>query len=169
MFAAIYVRVSTEEQAEQGYSIDVQKERLIAFCKSQGWEDYKLYIDDGYTGTNTNRPALKRLIRHIEAKKVHTVVVYKLDRLSRKQKDVLSLIEDVFEKNNVAFASSSEKFDTSTAFGKAMIGILAVFAQLERDMIIERTTSGRRQKISKGIWSGGEFRSVTTGIRKLKF
>jgi len=155
VYAAIYVRVSTEEQAEQGFSIDVQKERLMAYCKSQGWEDVKIYIDDGYTGTNLERPAMKRMIRHIEEKKVHTVVVYKLDRLSRKQKDVLKLLEDVFEPNDVIFKSSTEPFETSTAFGKAMIGVLAVFAQLERDMIVERTTSGRRQKLSKGIWSGG--------------
>jgi len=157
MYAAIYVRVSTEEQAEQGYSLDVQKERLIAFCKSQGWDDTKIYIDDGYTGTNLERPAMKRMIRHIEEKKIHTVVVFKLDRLSRKQKDVLKLLEDVFEPNNVVFKSATEPFETSTAFGKAMIGVLAVFAQLERDMIVERTTSGRREKIRQGIWSGGRI------------
>lgn len=155
MIAALYVRVSTEEQAEHGFSIDVQKERLIAFSKSQGWDDYKLYIDDGYTGTKIERPALKKMIRHIEEGKIHTVVVFKLDRLSRRQKDVLQLLEDVFEKNNVKFRSSTEPFDTSTPFGKAMLGVLAVFAQLDRDMIIERTTSGRRQKVSQGQWYGG--------------
>lgn len=157
MFAAIYVRVSTDEQAEQGFSLDIQKERLLAFCKSQGWDDTRIYIDDGYTGTNLDRPAMKRMIRHIEEKKIHTVVVFKLDRLSRKQKDVLKLLEDVFEPNNVVFKSATEPFETSTAFGKAMIGVLAVFAQLERDMIVERTTSGRRQKIKQGIWSGGRI------------
>ncbi|WP_247901718.1 recombinase family protein [Paenibacillus pabuli] len=152
---AIYIRVSTEEQAEQGYSIDGQKSKLIAFCDSQGWQEYKLYIDDGYTGTKIERPALKRMIRHIEEGKISTVLVYKLDRLSRKQKDVLSLIEDVFEKNNVSFRSSTELFDTSTPFGKAMIGVLAVFAQLDRDMIVERTTFGRRERVKKGKWYGG--------------
>lgn len=155
MTVAIYVRVSTDEQAEQGYSLDSQKERLIAYCVSQGWDDYKLYMDDGYTGTNTNRPALKRMIRHIEENKIKTVIVYKLDRLSRKQKDVLSLLEDVFEKNKVGFRSATEPFDTSTPFGKAMIGVLAVFAQLDRDMIIERLTNGRRQRVSSGKWQGG--------------
>jgi site-specific DNA recombinase len=155
MRVAIYIRVSTEEQAQQGYSIDAQKERLIAFCKSQGWDDYVLYIDDGYTGTNLHRPALKRMIRHIEEKKLDVVLVYKLDRLGRKQLDVLHLLEEVFEKNGVAFKSSTEPFDTSTPLGKAMLGILAVFAQLERDMIIERTTSGRRQRFSQGQWYGG--------------
>lgn len=151
----IYIRVSTDEQAEQGYSLDAQRERLEAYCISQGWQEFRIYMDDGYTGTNTNRPGLKRLIRHIEEQKINLVLVYKLDRLSRKQKDVLSLLEDVFEKNNVGFKSATEPFDTSTPFGKAMIGVLAVFAQLDRDMIIERLTTGRKQRISNGKWPGG--------------
>lgn len=155
MRVALYPRVSTDEQADHGFSIDLQKERLIAFCHAQGWDDFRLYIDDGYSGTNMNRPALKRLIRHVEEKSIDMVVVYKLDRLGRNQKDVLYLLEDVFEKNGVAFKSATEPFDTSTPLGKAMIGILAVFAQLERDMIVERTTSGRRQRVSKGMWYGG--------------
>jgi site-specific DNA recombinase len=100
---------------------------------------------------------MKRLIRHAEEKEIDLVLVYKLDRLGRKQKDVLHLLEDVFEKHNVAFKSATEPFDTSTPLGKAMIGILAVFAQLERDMIVERTTTGRRQKASQGIWYGGRI------------
>ncbi|MCM3294141.1 recombinase family protein [Paenibacillus sp. MER 180] len=155
MVVGIYIRVSTEEQAQHGYSIDAQKEKMIAYCKSQGWTEYKLYIDDGYTGTNMDRPALNRLIRHVENQKINLVVVYKLDRLSRKQRDVLYLLEEVFEKKNTGFKSATEPFETTTPFGKAMIGILAVFAQLERDMIVERTTTGRRQRIRQGKWYGG--------------
>lgn len=150
----IYGRVSTEEQAQHGTSVDNQKDRGIAFCISQGWDDYALYIDDGYTGTNLNRPALKRLLRHIDEGKIKVVIVYKLDRLGRKQLDVLSLLE-TFEEKGVAFKSVTEPFDTSTPLGKAMIGILAVFAQLERDMIVERTTEGRRKRTSQGLWYGG--------------
>lgn len=157
MRCAIYVRVSTDEQASQGFSLDSQKERLVAFCVSQGWNDYKLYMDDGYTGTNLDRPALKRMVKHIKEKKIDAVIVYKLDRLSRRQADVLYMLEDVFEKNGVIFKSATEPFDTGTPLGKAMIGILAVFAQLERDMIIERATAGRRQRISQGKWSGGRI------------
>jgi site-specific DNA recombinase len=151
---AIYIRVSTLDQVE-GYSLDAQRERLTAYCKSQGWEDITVYMDDGESGTNMDRPALKRLIRHVEEKKINAVVVLKLDRLSRKQKDVLYLLEEVFEKHNVIFKSATEPFDTSTPLGKAMIGVLAVFAQLERDMIVERTTTGKRQRISGGKWGGG--------------
>ncbi|EJW14783.1 resolvase domain protein [Paenibacillus alvei DSM 29] len=155
MVVGIYIRVSTEEQAQHGFSIDAQKEKMIAYCKSQGWPDFKLYIDDGYTGTNMDRPALNRLIRHVENQKINLVVVYKLDRLSRKQRDVLYLLEEVFEKHDTGFKSATEPFETTTPFGKAMIGILAVFAQLERDMIVERTTTGRRQRIRQGKWYGG--------------
>lgn len=151
---ASYIRVSTDEQVT-GFSIEMQKERLRAYCLSQGWSDIEEFVDDGYTGTNMNRPALKSLFQKINRGVIESVVVYKLDRLGRKQKDVLFMLEDVFEKNNVAFKSATEPFDTSTPLGKAMLGILAVFGQLERDMIIERTTSGRRQRIKEGMWSGG--------------
>jgi site-specific DNA recombinase len=152
---ALYCRVSTDEQAEHGFSIDDQKERLAAYCASQGWTDYEFYIDDGYSGTTTDRPELNRLIRHVRAGRIKTVVVYKLDRLSRRQKDALYLLEDVFEANGVAFKSATEPFDTSTPLGKAMLGILAVFAQLERDTIMERTRAGKRQRTRKGLWYGG--------------
>lgn len=154
MRVACYIRVSTLDQVE-GYSLDVQRERLTAYCTAQGWDDFSIYMDDGESGTNIDRPGLKRMVRHIEEKKINAVVVLKLDRLSRKQKDVLYLLEEVFEKHNVIFKSATEPFDTSTPLGKAMIGVLAVFAQLERDMIIERTTTGKRQRISGGKWSGG--------------
>lgn len=155
MTVALYCRVSTDEQAQQGFSIDHQRERLIAYCHSQGWDDYRLYIDDGYTGTNLDRPELSRMLQHIEGGQIQTVVVYKLDRLSRRQKDALYLLEDVFDRRGCSFKSATEPFDTSTPLGKAMLGILAVFAQLERDTIIERTTSGRRTRIRRGLWYGG--------------
>lgn len=154
MKIGLYCRVSTEEQA-QGFSIDHQKERMTAYCVSQGWLDYDLYVDEGFTGTNLNRPHLRRLIQHIRERKIQVVLVYKLDRLSRRQKDVLHLLEDIFEPLAVGFRSVTEPFDTSTPFGKAMIGMLAVFAQLERDTIIERTRSGKRQRTQQGLWYGG--------------
>lgn len=154
MTVALYCRVSTDEQVH-GFSIDNQKERLEAYAISQGWRDFQFYIDDGYSGTSMDRPALKRMIHHAEGGGINTVIVYKLDRLGRKQKDVLFLLEDVFEKNNVAFKSATEPFDTATPLGKAMLGILTVFAQLERDTIVERVTAGRRQRIRRGLWHGG--------------
>ena len=154
MAVALYCRVSTDEQA-QGFSILHQTERMEAFCASQGWPDYELFVDDGWTGTSLKRPGLARLLQQIKAGCVHTVLVYKLDRLSRRQKDVLYLLEDVFEKHRVAFRSVTEPFDTSTPFGKAMLGMLAVFAQLERDTIVERSRFGKHQRTRNGLWYGG--------------
>lgn len=151
---ACYVRVSTENQLEN-YSIDEQTERLKNFCKAKDYTIYRFYIDGGYSGGNTNRPALKEMLKDISLNKIDAVIVYKLDRLSRSQKDTLSLIEDSFLANNVNFISLSENFDTSSPFGKAMIGILSVFAQLEKDQITERFTMGRIGRSKSGLFHGG--------------
>ena len=152
---ACYCRVSTREQAVNGYSIDEQSERLKAFCRAMGFKDFKFYIDPGYSGGNTDRPSLKKLIKDIESKKVDKVVVYKLDRLSRSQLDTLYLIEKVFLANNCDFISINENFDTSSPFGKAMIGMLAVFAQLEREQIKERMYMGLEGRAKSGKHTSG--------------
>lgn len=150
MKAAIYVRVSTLEQAEEGYSLDEQIDKLNKYCEIKNWSIYKVYKDGGYSGSNTDRPGLNELINDAKQRNFDTVLVYKLDRLSRSQKDTLYLIEDVLATNNIAFVSLSENFDTSTAFGKAMIGILAVFAQLEREQIRERMLMGKVGRAKSG-------------------
>lgn len=147
---AIYVRVSTSYQAEEGYSIDEQKDKLEAYCKIKDWKIYDVYVDGGFSGSNTKRPELERLINDTKRKRFDIVLVYKLDRLSRSQKDTLFLIEDVFLKNDVAFISLQENFDTSTPFGKASIGMLSVFAQLEREQIKERMILGKEGRAKKG-------------------
>lgn len=152
---ALYLRVSTDQQYEEGHSIDIQSERLSAFCQAKDLHPYEFYIDGGYTGSNVNRPELTKLISDIEDGLISYVVVYKLDRLSRSQKDTLYLIEDVFLKNGVNFISTQESFDTSTPLGKAMIGILSVFAQLERENIRERTRGGMQERVKDGYWPGG--------------
>ena len=150
---AIYVRVSTTSQVEEGYSIDEQKAKLSSYCDIKDWNVYKIYTDGGFSGANTDRPALEGLIKDAKKRKFDTVLVYKLDRLSRSQKDTLYLIEDIFIKNNIAFLSLQENFDTSTPFGKAMIGLLSVFAQLEREQIKERMQLGKigRAKAGKSM------------------
>lgn len=140
-----------------GFSLDAQKERLEAYCQSQGWADFEHFTDDGYSGTSMDRPALQRLLGCVERGQVEAVVVYKLDRLGRKQKDVLFLLEDVFDRHEVAFKSATEPFDTSTPLGRAMLGILAVFGQLERDTIIERTKFGLQQRARRGLWHGASY------------
>ncbi|VXB53161.1 conserved hypothetical protein [Exiguobacterium sp. 8H] len=161
--AALYVRVSTQEQANEGYSVEAQQEKLEAYAKARGYIIQGIYIDPGYSGANTERPALQKLIRAIESNDVDIVTVYKLDRLSRSQKDTLHLIEDVLLKNKVDFVSMNESFDTSTPFGRAMIGILSVFAQLEREQIKERSLMGREQRAKAGLYHGGGAKRVVFG------
>ena len=152
--AAIYPRVSTKEQALSGYSITEQEERLRSYCGAMGWTVYGDYSDAGYSGGNMNRPGLQRLIADAQKHKIDKVVVYRLDRLSRSQKDALYLLEDVFLPNNVDFVSMSENWDTSSAFGRAMVGLLACFAQLEKETITERLMMGKEAKIRDGLWIG---------------
>lgn len=152
---AIYIRVSTARQDQEGYSIPLQKERLIAFCKAKGWVVAGLFVDPGHSGSSLDRPAMERLIAGVEAGKYDVVLVYKLDRLSRSQKDTLYLIEDVFMANGVDFVSMQESFDTTTIYGIAMVGILSVFSQMERSTIVERTMMGRAGRAEKGLFHGG--------------
>lgn len=119
------------------------------------YDEYEYYIDGGYSGKNLNRPAIQKLMKDAKTNKIDCVIVFKLDRLSRSQKDTLYLIEEIFNKHNVGFTSIQEKFDTTTPFGKAMIGILSVFAQLERETILERTRIGTRKRAEEGKWRGG--------------
>lgn len=153
--AAIYIRVSTDAQAEEGYSIDAQKEQLAAYCVSKGIKNYEFYIDGGWSGSNINRPEIQRLIKDSQEGKISHCIVYKLDRLSRSQKDTLYLIEDVFIPNNVSFVSLNETLDTSNPVGKLMIGILSAFAQLERENIRLRTRMGMKERVKDGFWMGG--------------
>lgn len=153
--AAIYVRVSTARQDLEGYSIPLQKERLIAYCKAKGWAVAGVYVDPGHSGSTLDRPGITALIDGVEAGKFDVVLVYKLDRLSRSQKDTLYLIEDVFMANKTDFVSMQESFDTSTVFGRAMVGILSVFAQMERETITQRTLMGRAGRAQEGLWHGG--------------
>ena len=151
----LYVRVSSNEQATEGYSIGEQESRLRTYCEAMRWKINKVHIDPGYSGGNTDRPGLKELIKDVESGQVNKVVVYKLDRLSRSQFDTLYLIEKVFLANNTDFVSMTENFSTSSSLGKAMIGFLAVFAQLEKDKINERTVMGKEARAKEGKWGGG--------------
>ena len=152
---AIYIRVSTDAQAEEGYSIEAQKEQLTAYCISKGWKNYQYYIDAGYTGSTLNRPEIQHLIENCQKESVSACVVFKLDRLSRSQKDTLYLIEDIFNEHNVSFVSLNESMDTSTPMGRLMIGILSAFAQLERENIRLRTRMGMKERVKSGLWMGG--------------
>ena len=160
MNIAIYIRVSTQEQAREGYSIGEQKERLSLYAKAHSWTIVKTYIDPGFSGGSLDRPAMQDMIRDAKAHLFAKVVVYKLDRLSRSQKDTLYLIEDVFLASGVDFVSMTENFDTASPFGKAMIGMLSVFAQLEREQIRERMSLGHDARAKDGFFHGGGYAPI---------
>lgn len=152
---ALYLRVSTEAQADEGYSLAAQAEKLEAYCRMKGLPDFHRYVDGGFSGSNLSRPAITELVEAIRGGAVERVVVYKLDRLSRSQKDTLYLIEDVFLPHGVDFVSINENIDTGSPYGRAMIGILSAFAQLERENIFLRTRMGMVERVKQGFWPGG--------------
>lgn len=128
---------------------------MISYAKSKDYTEFVYYVDGGYSGKDLNRPAIQRLIEDCKNHKIDAVFVFKLDRISRSQRDTLYLIEEVFNKYDVSFISMRENFDTSSPFGKAMIGVLSVFAQLERETILERTRIGLKKRAEAGLWRGG--------------
>lgn len=128
---------------------------MLSYAKSKDYTEFEYYIDGGYSGKDLNRPAIQKLIEDCKNNKIDAVFVFKLDRISRSQRDTLYLIEEVFNKYDVSFISMRENFDTSTPFGKAMIGVLSVFAQLERETILERTRIGLKKRAEAGLWRGG--------------
>ena len=160
-----YVRVSTENQLEN-YSIDEQTKRLKAYCLSKGWTVLKVYTDGGYSGGNLNRPALNMMLQDLRAGLAQVVVVYKLDRLSRSQKDTLTLIEDEFLANHVDFVLISENFDTSSPFGRAMIGILSVFASWEKIRSWNGSQWGESEESKAGYFHGGRQPTARISIHR---
>lgn len=153
--ACIYTRVSTEKQDMEGYSIEEQKRLCKGIIEAKEMEYVKTYSDPGISGKTMDRPALQEMIKAINNGEIDAVVILKLDRLSRSQKDTLTIIEDILIANNITLISVKETLDTSTAWGRAMIGILASFNQLDRENIVQRTTMGRNAKAAQGEYAGG--------------
>lgn len=149
MKTAIYVRVSTEEQAREGYSISGQLKKLKAFCVSQEWEIADVYSDEGISAKNMERPELQRMLKDIEKGKVECVLVYRLDRLTRSVLDLYNML-DVFERHNCKFKSATEVYDTTTAMGRMFITIVAALAQWERENMGERIAFGFTEKVRQG-------------------
>ncbi|BDH62158.1 putative integrase; bacteriophage 370.1 [Lysinibacillus sp. PLM2] len=152
MRAAIYVRVSTVEQAEEGYSIKAQIERLNAYAVSQGWIVTKTYIDDGQSAKDMNRTNLTLMLEDMKENMFDVVLVYKLDRLTRSVLDLYKMLE-IFEKHNVKFKSATEVYDTTNAMGRLFITLVAALAQWERENLSERVQFGMTQKAKEGKWT----------------
>jgi site-specific DNA recombinase len=149
MTVGIYIRVSKQEQALEGYSIDAQKERLTAYCKAQGWTDYRFYIEEGISGRDTNRPKLQLLLEHIKGGQIKTLLVYRLDRLTRSVIDLHKLLK-FLQDHGCAFKSATEMYDTTTANGRMFMGIVALLAQWESENLSERVKMALEQKVSEG-------------------
>ena len=150
---AIYARKS--KYTEKGESINNQIEKCKNYLKLKySNEKIIIYADEGYTGYNLNRPKFKELLEDIKNKKVKTIAVYKLDRISRNVKDFLNL-KELLNENQIDFISVTEQFDTTTPLGNAMLMISSVFAQLERDTIAERIKDNMYDLAKTGRWLGG--------------
>ena len=142
---AVYARQSIDKKD----SISIESQ--IEFCEYElKGGRYREYRDKGYSGKNTDRPQFQGLMRDIEAGLIAKVVVYKLDRISRSILDFARLME-LFQRYNVEFVSSTEKFDTSTPMGRAMLNICIVFAQLERESIQQRVTDAWHSRSQKAL------------------
>lgn len=151
---AIYCRVSTIEQAEEGYSIDEQERLLMEYCIKNNYEVYKCYSDRGISGKDIkHRPQLKELLKDAEDKKFDMVVSWKINRISRKLTDVLKIV-DVFEKNNITFKSYSEPFETDTPAGKMQFQMMALIGEFERGTIAQNVKMGMCAKAKAGEWCG---------------
>ena len=156
--AALYLRVSTDEQAKEGYGLDVQRQRCEAMALVKGWSVVRQYADEGISGTKDekHRPALAELLADVEAGQIDAVIVLALDRLGRLTPIVLDLV-DRLTRMGVEVVSCKESIDTTTAMGKFMITVFAGLAQLDRDNIVERTTAGRNARGAQDGEKGGQL------------
>ncbi|RLB08917.1 MAG: recombinase family protein [Deltaproteobacteria bacterium] len=140
---AIYTRVSTEDQAKEGFSLDAQLEKLRSYCKARDWLIAGEYIDDGYSGRTIKRPAYARMMEEID--KWDAVLVIKMDRIHRNSKNFMLMMEHL-KKEGKEFVSMTESLDTSTAMGRFVMDIIQRIAQLESEQIGERVYIGMEQK-----------------------
>ena len=153
MGAAIYVRVSTMNQVDRD-SLSTQESRLKAYCEAQNLSVYDIYKDAGFSAKDTNRPALKKLFKDIEAGKIQTILVTKLDRITRSLRDLVKLVE-FFAEKSVKFVSITQNVDSSGPFGRFMRDLLGLIAQLEREVTAERVSEDMHYRALQGKWNGG--------------
>ncbi|MDD5435209.1 MAG: recombinase family protein [Nitrospira sp.] len=156
MRVAIYTRVSTEDQAREGYSLEVQEEYLREYAKREKWHIYRMYKDDGISGYTKDRPELKRLLADAKDRKFELILVYKIDRFSRNLMDLLNLVDEL-STYEVGFKSATEFFDTTNSAGKMMFQQLGSFAEFERNRIKERVFPGMIKGAKNGNWQGARF------------
>jgi len=149
MKALGYVRVSTDKQAERGISLEAQAEKIRAMAVVHGTTLAEIIVDGGESAKSLNRPGMARLLAMVDAGQVQTVIIAKLDRLTRSVKDLCTLLER-FERRGVALVSVAESLDTSSAAGRLVLNIMTAVSQWEREAIGERTRDAMRHKRSQG-------------------
>lgn len=150
LFAAIYIRVSTLDQAREGYSLDAQERTLRKWCDDHDYTIYDIYADCGISGKDIDhRPEMLRLLQDAREKKIDCVVFWALSRFTRSVSDLYQTMED-FQRHGIGMVSYTESFDTSTPMGRAMIGIVGIFAQLERELTGERVIAAMTERAMQG-------------------
>ena len=155
MECVAYMRVSTEKQAEEGMGLDSQKRDIISFAGKNEFVIKEWYIDDGYTGSNMNRPALQKLISDCYGKRIKNVIAFKLDRLSRSMIDGLYIIEKIFIPNGVTFKCVHDSVNYDSPMEQAYTQMMAVFAQLDKNTMMLRMRGGMLERVKQGYWMGG--------------
>ena len=148
-FAAIYTRVSTQDQAQHGFSLDAQQDSLVNYAKVLGYDIFKIYCDKGKSAKDLKRHEMIQLLKDAESKKFSAIFVYKLDRFSRNLKDLILTI-DKLKEWGVDFISLQDKIETSSASGKLMFQVISAFAEFERNIIGDRTKFGMERKAKEG-------------------
>ena len=162
----IYVRVSTEDQAQEGFSVRAQTEKLKTYALLKGWDIYDIYADEGISGKNiVDRPAMNRLIDDVENGSVNNVLVFKVDRLTRSTRNLIELV-DLFEDNKCTFNSLTESIDTETPSGRMFLKIIGIFAEFERENFSIRTRLGLERKVKEGYTIASRSMSYGYGREK---
>lgn len=158
VITALYIRVSTEKQATEGYGLDAQRSELDTYCAAHGWTvtDEHIYIDRGISGKSTDRPAFQAMLQAAQEGRIQRIIATKLDRIARNLKDLLNTV-DQLESAGCALVIKKEQFDTSTAQGRFMLQMLGAVSELERSMIGERVHSGRVEKAKQGGYNGSKI------------
>ncbi|MET3507885.1 recombinase family protein [Halalkalibacter oceani] len=164
--AALYTRVSTEEQ-QKGYSLEAQKDALSEYANREGYKVYDIYEDRGFSGKDFNRPEIQRMLIDLNRNCFDTILVWKVDRLSRNNSDVLNLIDQELLPKSKKLVITSINMDSTTSLGRMFISLLGTFASYERATIIDRVNSGMKKRAEKGCWNGGIVLGYDTSNKKL--
>lgn len=149
-----YCRVSTEEQAREGLSLDAQEAKIRAYAQIKDLDLLEIIRDEGFSGKDLHRPGLQRLLALSQDPQAEALIVYKLDRLTRNTSDLLLLVEEIFKKGNTRFFSITEEIDTDSAMGKFFLTIMGAMAQMERELVSERTSTALQYKKQQGYSLG---------------